>query len=251
MIATVSLLTALVVAQAAALVALNRRLTNANTEQRRVAIAADAKINSLQSRTAQIEAGAKAAMNSEAVATDALPSVFQVDAGDFIGNSFAVTHPSAGGTYLVTNFHVVSEIYSAGTRSVDIDHKDERFTAKIKQIDRTHDLALLYVSDESFPVLKTSTESVVGEAIVALGEPLGLEDTVTTGVISSLDRHLPDEPGISYLQFDAATNPGNSGGPLVNADRQVIGIVTAKFDNAEGLGLALPIATACTTFSIC
>ncbi|HEY7173832.1 MAG TPA: trypsin-like peptidase domain-containing protein [Micromonosporaceae bacterium] len=245
------LLTLAVIAQGGALFEVNKRLVAARASQRSADRASSAKINDLQSRAGRLESAQKAAMNPEAVAADVLPSVFQVDAGDFIGTSFAIGHPTGGGTYLITNFHVVSQVYGDGKRTVDIDHKGQRFGAAIKRVDKAKDLALLFVAKESLPILTTTHTAVVGEEIVALGEPLGLEDTVTTGVISNVNRTFADEPGITYLQFDAAVNPGNSGGPLVDANREVVGVVTAKLSDAEGLALALPISDACDAFDVC
>jgi putative serine protease PepD len=85
------------------------------------------------------------------------------------------------------------------------------------------------------------------ESVVVVGSPLGLEQSVASGVISAL-RDTADEP---MVQFDAAINPGNSGGPVINAQRQVVGIATAKAQNAEGIGLAIPIAVACRSLGSC
>ena len=247
-----TLLVVLVVAQAAGLGLLGWDYLRVRKQQHAANISATAKINDLETRTAALEAAAKAAMDPGAVAKDALPSVFQVDAGNVIGTSWAVAHPTTGGTYLITNFHVVSGVYTTGGREVTVERKQQHYTAKIQNVDQRTDLALLYVPDQVFPVLSISKTSVVGEPIVALGEPLGLEDTVTAGVVSDVQRQVQGAPaGITYLQFDAAINPGNSGGPLVNAARQVIGIVTLKYQDAEGLALALPVSAVCDSFSIC
>jgi putative serine protease PepD len=84
--------------------------------------------------------------------------------------------------------------------------------------------------------------------VVVVGAPLGLDDTVTTGVISAW---RPDDPDGPTIQFDAPINPGNSGGPVVNSSNQVVGLATAKAKDAEGIGLAIPIKTACETFNVC
>ena len=81
-----------------------------------------------------------------------------------------------------------------------------------------------------------------------VGAPLGLEDTVTTGVVSA---YRPDDADGPTIQFDAPINPGNSGGPVVNAASEVVGLATAKARDAEGIGLAVPIKTACDTFKVC
>ena len=82
-----------------------------------------------------------------------------------------------------------------------------------------------------------------------VGAPLGLTDTVTTGVVSAF-RSRAGRPGRS-IQFDAPINPGNSGGPVINGAKQVVGIATAKASDAEGIGLAVPIKTACDRFTVC
>jgi putative serine protease PepD len=85
--------------------------------------------------------------------------------------------------------------------------------------------------------------------VVVVGAPLGLDDSVTTGVISA---YRPNDKDGTTIQFDAPINPGNSGGPVVNAGNQVVGVATAKAKDAEGIGLAIDIKVACTTYkNIC
>ena len=87
----------------------------------------------------------------------------------------------------------------------------------------------------------------VGESVLVVGAPLGLEDTVTTGVVSAF-RSLGGE---NLMQFDAAINPGNSGGPVFNAKKEVVGVATLKAREAEGIGLAIPISVVCETVTLC
>jgi S1-C subfamily serine protease len=208
------------------------------------------RITSLEASSKSVRATLAAGMDSMKVAADGLPSVFEVDAGDYLGTGWGVSHPAEGGTDLITNFHVIAEVYNQGKRSVDIDHKAERFTATVKRINKTQDLALLHVS-QVFPVLAVDKSAQPGEPVVVLGEPLGLEDTVTVGVISALHRTVPELGNRTFIQFDAAINPGNSGGPVVNAQEQVVGVASDKLVDAEGLGLAIPIATACQYLQTC
>jgi len=245
----VGLLVLLVVASGAEAYSLHG-LSGKLATSKRKATAADARIAKLEKTSTAVQSKLAAGMNAPAVAADALPSVFQVDAGDFIGTGWGVAHPTGGGTDLITNFHVIASVYEAGKRTVAIDHKKERYTATVKKVDKKQDLALLHVS-EVFPVLAVAKAAEPGEPIVVLGEPLGLEDTVTAGVVSALHRTVPGESGRSFIQFDAAINPGNSGGPVVNAQEQVVGIASAKFEDAESLALAIPIATACTSLGAC
>ena len=91
--------------------------------------------------------------------------------------------------------------------------------------------------------MATSKDLLIGETVIAIGNPYGFNHTVTTGVISALNRSVRSESGVytDFVQTDAAINPGNSGGPLVNILGQVIGITTAIHARAEGIGFAIPV----------
>ncbi len=231
---------------------LNNRLDAANRH-----IAADAADESktdsaLQARIKALEKATAGSLDSTAVATAVLPSVFRVDAGDFTGTAFAVGKaPSGGGTDLLTNYHVVQSIYEKGTRQAALERDGQRFPVKIIQVDTKNDLALLE-STENFHRLTTAAAQVEpGSPIVVIGAPLGLAQSVTTGVVSAVRNDFPGEGGKTFIQFDAPINPGNSGGPVVNAQKQVVGIASAKAQDAEGIGLAIPISVACHSFTIC
>jgi S1-C subfamily serine protease len=118
--------------------------------------------------------------------------------------------------------------------------------AEVLGLDRDTDIAVLKVNahDLASIDLGNSSDLLVGETVVALGNPLGLSNTVTTGVLSARGRTVPAESGESlftdFLQTDASINPGNSGGPLVNLEGDVIGINTAIIAGAEGIGFAIP-----------
>jgi S1-C subfamily serine protease len=207
----------------------------------------NAAVEAVASRVAELE---KAAFHPDQIAKNALPSVFRVKAGQFSGTAWAVGKPtSSGGTYLFTNYHVVEAVWTAGTRKVTVEHNDQLFYATIAKVDKEKDIAQLETA-EKFAGLPVSRSDVrPGENIVVVGAPLGLESSVTTGVVSAF-RKL--EGGTeSYVQFDAPINPGNSGGPVINAKGEVVGIASAKIRNAEGIGLAIPITLACQLFPIC
>ena len=208
------------------------------------------RLDRLDRRAGELEKELGRAFDPAAVAAAVLPSVFRVVAGDFSGTAFAVGRPTAsGGTHLFTNYHVVKQVYERGDREVFIERRDQRFPADITKIDKDQDLALLE-TDGKFTALATATQRVSsGEPIVVVGAPLGLEDSVTTGVVSAF-RKFPDYPG-EMMQFDAAINPGKSGGPVINSQKQVVGIATAKPRETEGIGLAVPIGTACATLAVC
>jgi S1-C subfamily serine protease len=151
--------------------------------------------------------------------------------------------------YILTNFHVIQ-----GSRELIVVLNDGReYPAKLLGSDPGTDLALIKVDAEAalpFAALGDSASVEVGEWVVAIGNPRGLDWTVTVGVISALNREIRSPSGqtiTGLLQTDAAINPGNSGGPLLNARGEVIGIndaiVSGSGDNA-GIGLAIPVNTA-------
>ncbi|MFI7220566.1 S1C family serine protease [Micromonospora maritima] len=212
---------------------------------------ADARrLDGLEQRAGSLEKQAGAAFNPEAVASAVLPSVFRVRAGQFTGTAFAVGKaPAGGGTTLLTNFHVVEAVFTAGERKVFLERTDQRFEATIVSTDKEKDLAQLRTTAKFSGLVAARTPVKSGQQIVVVGAPLGLQDSVTTGVVSAFRK---DEGGSGpVIQFDAPINPGNSGGPVINGSKEVVGIATAKARDAEGIGLAVPIKTACDRFKLC
>ncbi|MDX9785673.1 MAG: Do family serine endopeptidase [Desulfobacterales bacterium] len=144
--------------------------------------------------------------------------------------------------FVLTNAHVIAE-----TGAIKVILKDEReFEAQIVGADSDSDLAVLkIISDTPLPDVKmgNSDDLMIGETVIAIGNPFGFSNTVTTGVISALDRSLRVENSEfhNFIQTDASINPGNSGGPLLNINGALIGINTAIYAKAQGIGFALPI----------
>jgi|CXWL01.1.fsa_nt_gi Do/DeqQ family serine protease len=144
---------------------------------------------------------------------------------------------------VVTNAHVIE-----GASRIVVTMKDGReLDAEVLGSDQDADLALLKVEGKSLlPALPLgqSTDLLVGETVLAIGNPFGLAHTVTSGVLSGRGRSVPSERGerlfTDFLQTDASINPGNSGGPLVNLAGEVIGINTAIVSGASGIGFAIP-----------
>lgn len=144
---------------------------------------------------------------------------------------------------ILTNAHVVS-----GADSVTVTLKDGRtFKGEVRGIDEPSDLAVVKINGQNLPVapLGNSQNLQVGDWAIAVGNPLGLDNTVTLGIISTLNRSssqvgIPDKR-LDFIQTDAAINPGNSGGPLLNDRGEVIGINTAIRADAQGIGFAIPI----------
>lgn len=208
------------------------------------------RLDALEDRASALEDFAGDVFDPEAVANAVLPSVLMVVAGDFTGTAFAIgPETEGGGTNLFTNYHVIQAVYESGGRDVTLERTNQVYPAEIVDVAPEVDVAWLR-TDSSFRGLTTSEEVTSGEQIVVVGAPQGLTDTVTTGVVSTPERMLEDQSG-PWIQFDAAVNPGNSGGPVIDADQAVIGIASAKDPEAEAIGYAVPISVACTLFEIC
>ncbi|MDG2333347.1 MAG: trypsin-like peptidase domain-containing protein [Myxococcota bacterium] len=147
--------------------------------------------------------------------------------------------------HILTNEHVIRR-----ARRVSITLADGRsFAARVIGADPTNDIAVLEVeTDESLPWAApgSSADIMVGEPVIAIGNPFGFANTVTTGVISATNRSFRAGQLTfhGFLQTDASINPGNSGGPLLNAEGSLIGINTAIYQGAEGIGFAIPIDAA-------
>ncbi|WP_242718043.1 HhoA/HhoB/HtrA family serine endopeptidase [Microcoleus vaginatus] len=144
---------------------------------------------------------------------------------------------------ILTNAHVVDR---ADTVTVKL--KDGReFVGKVLGVDTVTDVAVVKIEANNLPVvsLGKSEELQPGEWAIAIGNPLGLDNTVTVGIISATGRSSADvgvpDKRVNFIQTDAAINPGNSGGPLLNQRGQVIGMNTAIIQGAQGLGFAIPI----------
>ena len=144
--------------------------------------------------------------------------------------------------YIVTNYHVVGDSDSITVRLTD----KREYTAEYIDGDESLDLAMIKIAETeniTQAVIGSSDSLKVGQGVVAIGNPLGeLGGTVTDGIISALDREISiDGTTMVLLQTNAAVNPGNSGGPLCNGQGEVIGIVTRKVTDSDGLGMAIPI----------
>lgn len=169
------------------------------------------------------------------------PSVVLVKTAAGLGSGFFINRKG----YLITNFHVIAgEKHISVTQFLQEGKILRRVLHKEVEIVATapfHDLVILRLKDfdtEITPVIFEPEENLsIGETVFAIGNPLGLERTVTEGVLSQTHRNFG---GILYLQIDAPVNPGNSGGPLFNARGQVVGIINMGVPTMEGLNFAIP-----------
>jgi serine protease Do len=158
-----------------------------------------------------------------------------------VGSGFIV---GADGVIL-TNAHVVA---NADEVTVKLTDKRE-FKAKVLGSDKTTDIAVLKIDAKDLPYVKIGNpdQTKVGEWVVAIGQPYGFENTVTSGIVSAKARALPEDSYVRFIQTDAAVNPGNSGGPLFNLRGEVIGINSQIFSRSggfQGLAFAIPIDVA-------
>ena len=157
------------------------------------------------------------------------------------GSGFIV---SADGVIL-TNAHVASDATDIVVKLTD----KREFDAKIIGVDKRSDIAVLKIEAKNLPVVKIGNPArlKVGEWVAAIGSPFGLENTITSGIVSAKARALPDDNYVPFIQTDVAVNPGNSGGPLFNMNGEVVGINSQIFSRTGGymgLSFAIPIDVA-------
>ena len=168
------------------------------------------------------------------------------------GSGVAFKKGPSGGTYILTNNHVVEDARTITVR----DASGKKYAGKIVGRDADSDIAVVLI-EGSLPVIELgdSSKLTVGQTVVAIGSPFGLEHTVTSGVVSALGRSLPDftsdtsgtYPLVDVIQTDAAINPGNSGGALVDRNGALVGINTAIYSDtgaSGGIGFAIPVDAA-------
>jgi serine protease Do len=158
-----------------------------------------------------------------------------------VGSGFIVSPDGV----VLTNAHVVADADEVTVRLTD----RREFKAKVLGSDRTTDVAVLKIDAKDLPAVRIGNPDAtrVGEWVVAIGAPYGLDNTVTSGIVSAKSRALPGDAAVPFIQTDAAVNPGNSGGPLFNLKGEVIGINSQIFSRTggfQGVAFAIPIDVA-------
>jgi serine protease Do len=196
----------------------------------------------LLAATTQVQARPQAAsqpFDSAQITKKISPGVVLIkgtgSSGEILGTGFIISSDGK----IATNLHVVESLKNGGVQLAS----GEKFDSfSVLAFDARKDIAIIKIPGFDLPTvaLGNSNNVQVGEPVLAVGSPLGLQGTVTTGVVSSL-RDDPTGGGFKVLQTDASVNPGNSGGPLVNRQAEVIGIVTFKIRGGENLNFAIPI----------
>lgn len=204
--------------------------------------------------------GNASSMDAKVIASLVTPSVVSIKVTTTSGGgngSGSIYKTNSTTSYIVTNNHVVADAANSGTITVEILNGD-RLRATIVGRDANYDLAVLKINTGNLPVIAIgdSTKVSVGEPVLAIGSPLGLANTVTSGIISSLNRPVTTgsagaESYVNAIQTDAAINPGNSGGALVDSQGRLIGVNSAiatlssgGSSGSIGLGFAIPITEA-------
>lgn len=196
-------------------------------------------------------------MNAKAISSLVTPSVVSISVTSTTGSgtgSGSIYKSNASTSYIITNNHVIESAVTSGTIKVEFTNGDQ-VAATIVGRDPMYDLAVLSVKTGNLPAIAVgdSSKVSVGDPVLAIGSPLGLASTVTSGIVSALNRPVTtgDEVSQSYvnaIQTDAAINPGNSGGALVDSQGRIIGVNSAiatlssgSTSGSIGLGFSIPI----------
>jgi len=167
-----------------------------------------------------------------AIIDDVIRAVVSVKTNAGQGSG-VIYHPSG---YIITNKHVIEGVNNIWV----VDYNGMSHPVQILGFGVDVDLAVLKInSTETFDYLEFEYQVSVGQHVIAVGNPLGLSFTVTEGIISAVNRDI-DDSAVGYIQTDVSINSGSSGGPLVNAAGDIVGINTLKIDATEGLGFAIP-----------
>jgi len=205
-------------------------------------------ITQLQGRVSLLENKSSSQADWSSVAARVEPSVVKVEAGDATGSGWVV-RSDATGSELVTNFHVIADAWSSGDASVDVRQEDRTLKGTIVRVDGNDDLAVIHVSERLPALVTASARPKLGTPVMAIGSPLGLDGTVTLGVVSGF-RSLD---GSDYVQFSAPISPGNSGGPVIDSRGQVVAVASAKLvgTGVEALSLAIPVQVVCLSLVRC
>jgi serine protease Do len=159
-----------------------------------------------------------------------------------VGSGFIISEDG----YILTNAHVVAGADEVTVRMADAKRE---FSAKVVGADERSDVALLKVDQKGLPVVKLGKSSTLepGQWVAAIGSPFGFANSITAGIVSATERALPAETYLPFIQTDVAVNPGNSGGPLLNLDGEVVGInsmIYSRTGGYMGVSFAIPIEEA-------
>lgn len=199
--------------------------------------------------------GGGAAMDAKSISSLVTPSVVSIEviatAGNGTGSGWVYKSNSTS-SYIVTNNHVIESAAVSATKTITVELTNgNTYPAKIVGRDANYDLAILQIQIGNLPplLLGDSSKVSVGDDVLAIGSPLGLASTVTSGIVSALNRPVSAgdtdiQSYVNAIQTDAAINPGNSGGALVDTQGRIIGVnsaIATLSSGSMGLGFAIPI----------
>ncbi len=206
--------------------------------------AAEAGLNGLSSRISELEAARDAIPDPAEVAARVQRSVFTVETDDGEGSGWMLTSGK-----VVTNFHVIADGWLNDRPDVTLRQDERSWPAKVVEVSPANDLAVIAVDGDFTPLERGTERPKVGDPVLAVGSPLGLGGTVSSGIVSA----YRSEDGVEYLQFSAPLSPGSSGGPVVDSSGRVVAVSVAKYigSGAEGLSFAIPVARVCDSFEAC
>lgn len=202
-----------------------------------------AALEAIAARTQRLARGLEGELDPEAVAEEASPAVFLVEALGSQGSGFvAASRP--GRSTVLTNLHVVREAWEAGA-TVTLRQADRTYQGYVVTVSQAEDLAAISVPVRLPELDLVRRQPRPGEEVVVVGAPLGLEHTVVTGVVSGYRER--------YLQISAPLSPGDSGAPVLDASGRVLGVAVSKIVgvDVEGISFAIPVETVCRTVLRC
>jgi putative serine protease PepD len=219
----------------------------ANQRQAAQLKAQAAEIGDLEQGLAGLQA-APTAPDWIAIAKLVEPSVVTIETRVGLGSGWVATS-DASGSSIVTNYHVIAGAWEAGSASVTVRQFDNSYLGTIGKVDPTDDLAVVGIHERLTSLAAAPARPKQAQPVMALGSPQGFDGTVATGIVSGY-RSIA---GADYIQFSAPISPGNSGGPLVDANGRVVGVASAKWvgTGVEALAFAIPVQTVCTVLVSC
>jgi putative serine protease PepD len=202
----------------------------------------------LNARVASVERGQRTQSDWPSIAASVEQSVVTIEAGDFGGSGW-VAHSSAAGSDIITNFHVVAGAWTAGNATVKVRRQDRTIDGTVVRVDSRDDIAVIHVNERLPALSSAASRPALGSTVMAVGSPLGLDGTVTLGIVSGF-RSLE---GSDYIQFSAPISPGNSGGPVIDSHGRVVAVASAKLvgEGVEALSLAIPVQVVCLSLVTC
>jgi len=200
--------------------------------------------NGLAERLGALEAKVGDQPDLPKVASAVQPSVFTIRTPNGLGSGF-VLRSAAGRSTIVTNFHVVEEVWRTPRHDVGVDNEGSRLSGTVQRVIEGQDLALVEVAATLPPLERATSAPKVGDPVLAIGSPLGLSGSASSGIVSAVRN--------GTIQFSAPVSPGNSGGPVVDRRGRVLGVATSKLvgNGAEGLSFAIPVDVVCAALQVC